>query len=239
MGNQTENDKINNNNQKNYDSPEEINYKIIDERYIDKEIIIVYPQITNLGDDNKQKSINDVLKTEALTVLGFYENSNDVLLEINYNITWQSKNIFSVQYSGIANAKDATYPLRLFYTSNINITSGSKLCLKDFVKIDENFVNSFRNYKVKNPEINQASARAFDYIINTYSVEDLIRYFESADSSYENSAFTFSYFTKHFFGISIEVPHAVGDHMEIELRYEDIKDNIKTETEIWNDFLNL
>lgn len=238
-GAQTESEKINNNNTEVHDNPIGINYKVIDERYLDKEITIVYPQITNLDDNNKQKSINDILRSEALVVLDFYEDSKDVSLVINYKIAWQGKNILSVQYSGIANEKNAAYPLRLFYTSNININDGSKIRLKDFVKIDKGFVERFKNFKVKDPDINQASASAFNYIIDTCSEEDLIRYFEGADSSYENSAFTFSYFTKDAIGISIETPHAVGDHVEIELKYEDVKDKIRTENKIWNDFLNV
>ena len=237
---QSQNDMINVKiNQKESGSPVGINYKVIDEKYIDKEIIITYPQIINLSDENKQKTINEILRSEALIVLGLYEDSCDVSLEVNYKITWQSQNIFSLQYFGIAYANGAAYPLNLLYTVNINMDNGFKLLLRDFVKIDKTFVNNFKNYKVKDPEINHASANAFDYIINTYSVEDLIRYFEGADSSYNNSAFTFSYFTKDAFGISIEVPHVVGDHMEIELKYEDIKENVRNENEIWKDFLNL
>ena len=176
-----------------------------------------------------------ILKAEALSVLGFYESSNDVSLDITYEIPWQSQRILSVQYAGVGNAKGAAYPLNLFYTVNINIDKGTKLKLKDFVKIDNNLVDIFMNFKVQDPETNQASASAFDYILNTYTAEDLIRYFEGADSSYQNSAFTFSYLTEDAIGISIEVPHAVGEHMEIELMYQDIKSNIKTENEIWKD----
>lgn len=234
----SDNNNVENSNGKNSEKQVGLGYKVEETKYIEGEITIKYPQITNLGDDNRQKKINKILKAEAISVLGFYEGSNDVSLDISYKIPWQSPRIISVQYSGVGNTKDAAYPFNLLYTININVDNGSKLTLKDFIEIDNNFVNSFRNFIVKDPENNQASASAFDYILNTYSVEDLIRYFEGADSSYENSAFTFSYFTKDSIGISIEVPHAVGDHLEVELKYEDIKDNIKTENEIWKDLLH-
>lgn len=235
---EAKNRKLDNENQKKSEDQAEMNYKVADGKYVDKEITIKYPQITNLGDDSRQKRINEILKAEALSVLGFYESSNDVALDITYKISWQSQRVLSVQYSGVGNAKGAAHPLNLLYTVNINMDNGSKLTLKEFVKIDNNFVNSFRNFKVKDPETNQASASAFDYILNTYTPEDLIRYFEGADSSYKNSAFTFSYLTKDAIGISIEVPHAVGDHMEIELKYQDIKKSIKTENEFWKDLLH-
>lgn len=209
-----------------------INYKVVDGEYTDKEITIKYPQITDLDDDDIQKRINEILKAEALSVLGFYEDSNDVYIDISYKIPWQSQTTLSVQYVGYEDVKGAAYPLRLFYTVNINIDKGSKLTLKDFVIIDDNLVDSFMNFKEKDPETNQASASAFDYILNTYTAQDLIRYFEGADSSYQNSTFVFSYLTKDAIGISIEVPHAVGEHMEIEIKYQDIKNNINTKNEL-------
>lgn len=231
------NSQVDNSSQKKLKNQVVINYKVVDAKYVDKEIRIKYPQITNLGDDNRQKQINEILKAEALSVLGFYEGSNDVSLDITFKIPWQSQRVLSVQYSGVGNAKGAAYPLSFLYTANINIDNGSKLTLNDLVKIDNNLVNGFRSFKVSDPETNQASASAFDYVLNTYTVEDLIRYFEGADSSYKNSAFTFSYLTKDAIGISIEVPHAVSDHLEVELKYADIKNNIKAENEVWKDLL--
>lgn len=220
------------------ENQEEIKYKIVDGEYTNKEKTITFPQIVELGDDNLQNKINKILKEEALSVLGLYEEGNDVSLDITYKISLQSKSILSVQYSGDANEKDAPYPLRLFYTVSINVNKGSKVTLKQLVRIDNNFVNSIKNFKVKNPETNQASVSAFDYILNTYTEKNLIRYLEGADSSYQNSAFTFSYITKDAIGISIEVPHAVGDHLEIELKFQDIKENIKKENKLWNNLLH-
>jgi hypothetical protein len=112
-----------------------------------------------------------------------------------------------------------------------------KLMLKDFIKIDKNFVNKYRSYKVADPDKNQMEAGAFKYILETYSTDDLLGYFNGTDTSFKESAFTFSYFKEDTLGISIEVPNAAGDHLEIELKYKDIKDNIKTENEIWKDLL--
>ena len=114
----------------------------------------------------------------------------------------------------------------------------SKLKLKDLIIIDNNLVDKFRQYKVSEPEINQASSAAFDSILRRYSTEYLLKCFEGADSSYENTPYTFSYLTKDALVISTEVTHNVGDHVEIKLKYEDIKDNIKSDNEIWEGILN-
>lgn len=53
----------------------------------------------------------------------------------------------------------------------------------------------------------------------------------------DNTSFLFSYFTNDSLGISIGVIHALGDHAEFEIKYEELKEVIKNENEIWNDLL--
>jgi hypothetical protein len=53
----------------------------------------------------------------------------------------------------------------------------------------------------------------------------------------ENSSNSFSYFTNDSLGISIGVIHVLGDHAEFEIKYEDIKDNMKADHGIWKDLL--
>ncbi len=229
--------KQNNENSAAFDSSNNLGYVIENESYKKEGVSIKYPQINKLGDDVKQSEINEMIKSEAFTVTDLYEDTDVSTIEIDFKITWKSKNLISIQYYASGFSKGAAYPVDLLYTINIDISKGSKLRLKDYINIDNNFVDKFRKYKVKDPDINQASEGAFEYILDTYSVDDLLKYFDGADSSYNNSAFTFSYFTKDSLGISIEVPNAVGDHTEIELKYKDIKENIKEDNMVWEDFL--
>ena len=227
--------KPNNENSAALDSSNYLGYVIENESYKKEGISIKYPQINKLVDDAKQSKINEMIKAEAFTVMDLYEDNSTI--EIDFKTTWKSKNLISIQYYGSGFSKGAAYAVDLLYTITIDISKGSKLRLKDYINIDNNFVDKFRKYKVKDPDINQASEGAFEYILDTYSVDDLLKYFDGADSSYNNSAFTFSYFTKDSLGISIEVPNAVGDHTEIELKYKDIKENIKEDNMVWEDFL--
>ena len=54
----------------------------------------------------------------------------------------------------------------------------------------------------------------------------------------EKQSDVFSYFTSDSLGISVSVSHAIGDHAEFEIKYQDLKGNIKTENEIWKDLLH-
>ena len=222
------------NNQKN-----ENNYEIQKTSYVKNNIKIEYPQISGLRDTVRQKTINDVLKNDAM-MLNIYGSEDDkVSLDIKYDVKWKGSNLLSVAYSGYGYVKGNAYPNNLFYTTNIDINKGDRLKLKDIVNMDKRFIEKFRGYKVKDPDVNQATAAAFKYIPQTHSVDDMLKHFKEADAEFGKSRYTFSYFTKDSIGVSLEVPHAVGDHIEIEVKYQDLVDYVKFENGIWNDFTGL
>lgn len=78
-------------------------YNIVKETYIVNDermdVAINYPQISGLGDDCRQKVINELLKKEALQILAIFSGPNDrgLIIAIHYKITWQSDNLLSVQ----------------------------------------------------------------------------------------------------------------------------------------------
>ena len=207
---------------------ENINYKINDAKYVEKKVIIRYPQISHLNNDIKEERLNEFIKNEALQVLNVYGGNMDKLsLEIEYKIKWCDMDFLSIVYSGVGYVEGAAHPNNLFYTSNINIGNEKKMRLTDCVIIDNNLVDAFRKYKAENAGANEAPAAALEYILENYSADDLIKCFNNADSSYEVSPFTFSYLTKNYLGISMEVPYVAGGHIEVEIPLQDIVANIK------------
>jgi len=136
----------------------------------------------------------------------------------------------SIQYYGLSTIKGAAYPTNQFYTTNIDIKNGKKLKLADIIKIDDNFVKSFRNgsYVALEPGNSELKAAVNQYI-NNISNQDLIKYFKQADSRKieENPSTTYSYLTNDSIVISINVPHAIGDHVEYKIKSTDIQNNIK------------
>ena len=61
------------------------------------------------------------------------DNTDEVTLEINYVIKLKDKNLLSVQYSGMGYSKGAAHPNNLFYTTNINLISGTRIRLADLL----------------------------------------------------------------------------------------------------------
>jgi hypothetical protein len=206
-------------------------YELITESYIDREMKINYPQIINLSDGDKQKRINNIIKNKAY---GYLENdteeeNNEYSLDIDYHVTWKSSNLLSIQYSGYSYYKGAAHPVDQFYTTNIDLNKETTLRLIDLVAIDENFVKEFKNGKLQSSIVDK------EYILEEYSNQEWIDILSGADDTSEIS----SYLTKDSLGISLEISHAVGDHVEFEINYQDISSNIKAENEVWKDFSGL
>jgi hypothetical protein len=232
--------------QNNLNNFKKASYKIVEVIYQNKDIKISYPEILDLRDINKQKMINDLIKSEALNVLKCYEGVIDVLtLDIYYKIKLKNAKLLSIEYMGYGNVKDTAHPDNLFYTTNINLVKGSRIILKDLVKINENFIKKFREgiYRKWKPDLNLELNSVINEIREGYKNEDLINYFNNADSldniGTENQSDTYSYLTKDSLGISIGITHALGDHVEFEINYKDLTDDIRTENDVWKYLYNL
>ena len=233
----------------------EVNYEVISQTYAEAGIQIDYPQMRNLGDPAKESAINEMIKDEALKILLCYqleEAESKVNLEVAFKVTWQGKGLLSVQYSGYGYVEGAAHPNQLFYTTNINLISGKTFRLADVVVIDRAFVDQFRGGELvsgaeEEAVIDELKAALQDYLSFSTDDDDLMARFHKADFSGDattaaaggvvDRAEIYSYFTEDSLGISIQVPHALGDYARYELQYSDIEGNINKENEIWREIL--
>jgi hypothetical protein len=213
-----------NNSSPNNPSPSSNPYEITKATYTENNIKINYPQLTKSSDQHKEKTINQLIKNEAIKVLNYYlPEVQDLTLEINYEIKSKSPSLLSIQYTGVGYMNGAAHPNNHYYTTNIDIETGTILQLKDMINIDENFVDNLKqNAKSMKPEHHG--------ILNSIHPSDLLNMLTNADSldniGTENQSDTFSYFTSDSLGISIPVSHAKGDHAEFEITYQAIAQNI-------------
>lgn len=211
------------------------NYKIIKQNYTDRKVTINYPQVTEMNDSKRQEKINEIIKTEALHILGWYSDAqlDKFSMELEYEIKWQNAEILSIKYSGLRYLKDTAHPTYVFFTTNINMHEGSRLRLKELVNIDVDFVEKLRNGKF----IAEASPQITIKMLN-FTNDRLVDGLNTADwLGYPANRYgTYSYFTGDSLGVSIEAGHAYGDHVEFEVKYQDIANNIKTGNEAWKSF---
>lgn len=219
------------------DKANTLNFDIVTKSYANKEVKINYPQIANLSDVNKQKRINDLIKNDILTY--FNVEREDLTVDANYEIKYKSSGLLSIVYKGYSNLKTSMHPDNNIYATNINIEKGAILKFKDLINLDNNFAEKLKNVKdrVWSPKpldgIDDKTALSLIEDELSFSTnKDLNSYFDSAAFGY------CGYFTEDYFGISIAINHAAGDFAELEIKYDDIKDNIKPENEVWKDFIN-
>ncbi|MBT2738979.1 DUF4163 domain-containing protein [Bacillus sp. ISL-7] len=213
-----------NNSSPNNPSPSSNPYEITKTNYTENNIKINYPQLTKSSDHQNEKTINQLIKKEAIKVLNYYlPDLQDLTLEINYGIKSKSPSLLSIQYIGVGYMNGAAHPNNHYYTTNIDIETGTILKLKDMINIDENFVDNLKQKaKSMKPE--------HQGILSSIHPSDLLNMLTNADSldniGTENQSDTFSYFTSDALGISIPVSHAEGDHAEFEITYQAIAQNI-------------
>lgn len=206
-----------------------VTYGLTENVYKNKNITVGYSQITNLGNNNKQSVINNLIKSDVVA----YINNNvveDSNLELKCSIKLKTSDLISIQYSGVGSRPSSAHPSNIFYTTNIDIRNVRKLRLPDIVKVDENLVNAFKKgkYVSLEPQNSSLQSGVTEYV-NDISTSDLIKYFNEADNFNinQNPSSVFSYLTKDSIVISINVPHALGDHAEFSIPLSNVQKKLK------------
>ncbi|AIQ29236.1 hypothetical protein P40081_14525 [Paenibacillus sp. FSL P4-0081] len=216
-----------------------LSYKVESDSYAQNNINITYPKLVDLPNDTKEEVINDLIRVEALGVLESYSLDLDShnTLEIDYQITYKSDKFLSIQYIGSALNKGGAYPLNVFYTTNIDVDKEIKVKLTDLLEIDEAFVQELKNgiYRSYDDNLNlreEGVMRDYWSGIKDQELLNDLKYTDEADGA--NNSVIFSYLTQDSLGISLSVPHALGDHLEMEIGYEKLSENIKGDNSPWD-----
>ncbi|WP_088189263.1 DUF4163 domain-containing protein [Desulfosporosinus sp. FKA] len=237
------------------DTGNNLAFNLVASTYTNKNIKINYPQITGFSDSNKQNQINNLIKNDILNdyqkdianLVKYYYKDNaqaeDALTEdVNYYIKLNSTKLLSVLYVKNGSIPGSAHPNTSVHSVNIAIESGTILKFKDLININNNFVEKIKNVKsglwIPKPlpgiettdEINKELRGALASNLSMLQNKDLIDQFNADDYSY--------YFTKDYFGMTSDIPHALGDYAEVEIKYGDIKDNMKPENEVWKELIN-
>ncbi|MFC5531167.1 hypothetical protein [Cohnella yongneupensis] len=189
------------------------------ETYMKDKISIAYPQLANLSDAAKQNKINEALKDKALEAVRYYEGSEGELsLTIDQSSEMRREHLISVIFKGMGNVEGAAYPNNHFYTANMDLKTGKPLRLSDLIDIDADFVNKLKASKPKDGDPESVEQAARTHLNDGYAEEDWIGALRAADlPGTDNIANAYSYVMNDSLGVSLGVPHALGDHVEYEI----------------------
>ena len=201
-------------------------FEVTPATYSDRAITIRYPQINKMNDVEKQRRLNQILKSEALSVLKDYGASDleKLTVKLDYVIGRQNSELVSVRFTGSRFLKGTPYPTALFQSINLEMQAGRKLRLQEIIQVNDKFVQAMLKGRMSAVENVTIEKLRLDN-------SKLLKAFGQADSAVvtENPERAFSYFTKDGMGISFSVIHALGDHVAFELPMVALSSFIKPE----------
>lgn len=178
-------------------------------------IEISCPQIKGLPDDQIQGKWNRIfLGTEERAMDEWDGNGT---YEVSYEIKTMTEDVLSILMNGYFYEEGAAHPSSFQYTYNIDLNTGESIRLADLVDVNrlaENMFNGTGYY------VEETLASDFaDRLKAIYeSPGALARSLEGYDYSEDESApYGYSYLQDGAIWLCMEVPHALGDYIEVEL----------------------
>lgn len=193
-------------------------YSITNAIFSQDNIKIQYPQIKGLGDNSKEKAINDLIKSDLLKnevegPISTYGNGT-LTMNLNYQVTMNTPELLCVVYMGNSEIEGASFPTKDIYAITIDLKNMTKLKLSDFTIIDVKLAQKIKqstsvtNDAVKNDGMDK---NALITAIKNTDDQTLIRGLK------EEWAYNTFYVTPNSLVVSIDVAHAIGDYALIEL----------------------
>ena len=198
----------------------ESSYKVVDAKLEQDGVSITYPQIEGLGDARMQEKWNDIIRsTEERAMEGWLSGgeSQDDSYEVSYVVKTMTPDTLSILMNGNICEQGAAHPYSFKYTYNIDLNTGESIRLADHVDVDRLAENLFAGtgYYVEESAADYFRER-LEAIYGT--PDSLARSLAGYDYAEDGSApYGYSYLENGKVWICMEVPHALGDYMEIEL----------------------
>ena len=197
----------------------ESSYQVVDAKLEQDGVSITYPQIENLGDEKIQDKWNGIMRAnEERAMEGWLSGgeSQGGSYEVSYVVKTMTPDTLSILMNG-QSYEDPAHPYTFKYTYNIDLNTGESIRLADHVDVDRLAENLFAGtgYYVEE----SADGYFRERLEAIYGTPDsLARSLAGYDYAEDGSApYGYSYLENGKVWICMEVPHALGDYMEIEL----------------------
>lgn len=190
-----------------------------DDAHPNSRISIAYPVFLQSGMEEINADIADFVSSFVTEEYG--ENISDLDLEINYEIKRYDAAYLSILFEGTGNVYTAAYPNNLFVTKNYDIQQTKEITLGDICTVDTVFAEKLyaaMQQKVEGDSYYGTETDS-DAIMQMICPDTavLLRELLTCDMDLDGCQ---SYLTPQAIGISLPVPHALGDHVEVEISME-------------------
>lgn len=178
-------------------------------------IRISCPQIEGLEDENIQGKWNRIFLGTEERAMDAWDASGTY--EVSYEVKTMTKDVLSILMNGYFYGEDAAHPNSFKYTYNIDLNTGESIRLADHVDVEKLAENMFAGVGYY---VEESLAPYFQERLPVIyeNPEALARSLEGYDYAEDQDApYGYSYISDGKVWICMEVPHALGDYIEIEL----------------------
>jgi hypothetical protein len=177
-----------------------------------------YPQLSEEAPNYKKA--NDLMENTGLkTILSMGLQKTDATMEVKVrsDLTYYNTEFISATFDETSSVSTAAHPNAEFRTVNFDLKKGTAVTTADMI-VKNDALNALlltaAKKKVDNSMESQVTAAVIKKGMESCSI----------------------YFTKTSVGFSLVVPHALGDHLEVTIRYNDIKPFITTNA-LWKNII--
>ena len=186
------------------------------ETYSSGNISIQYPVVSQMDDAAKQDQVNELLKTNALSIIqaNDLDESKDTLTVKCEVISADRKRLTSV-YKGDRMSEGAAYPVSVFYTNTVDLNQVRDLGLSDYTDA-YTMAGYVLSDDVEFLGVTQEQKEAFLKYRDNLDMDILTEVFNGADFPLASETAwpeSFSYESHGTICFSVPVPHALGDYV--------------------------
>lgn len=176
-------------------------------------ITVEYPSVTNMEDSGKAAAIDELLKKNALSVIGARQadGSRDTLQVACKVVSADNKRI-TVTYTGTFTPAGAAYPTNLFYSNTVNVGKASDMGFSDFSD-PASMAAYLLSGDCRFYNVSAETEAELQKAKTALTAEQYTELFKQADFPFTgNFPDTFSYEDEGTIFFSIPVTHALGDY---------------------------
>lgn len=184
------------------------------ETYTSGNISIQYPVVSSMDDEEKEKKVNELLKSNALSFLkaqGVDEKKDT--LSIKCKIVSADRRRITAVYTGQLNASGAAHPISVFFTNTVDLNKGTDIGFSTYAD-PYTMAGYVMSEDCQFDGLSAENTKAAKEYIAAQSIDYYHKLFESADFPLEDGKFpeSFSYEKQGEIYFSIPMPHAMGDY---------------------------
>jgi hypothetical protein len=199
-------------------------------------ISIKYPQIKNSTDAALQDKLNKFIADAALRDLPDIKDDPTLTdYQIATTVTLNTPEVLSMYFEGYANYTPSAHPYQFLYTLTVDVEKLEPVALPQLVSIRGDDIvsvllggtySTMSGYDITD----EIKSSITDYL-NSFDNDFWMKEFENADTA---GASTVSYLTPDSLVVSVSVPHVMGDHIEISLKFKQLWGH-QTDNLLWKD----